>query len=208
MRDALFMGRVTASATHELQNILATIRESSGLMDDLLAMSSEGFAHAERFKKGLTVLAEQVERGMILTEQLNFCAHAPEASPAGADINEAVRALVGLSRRDAARRKITLVLAPGRTGLRTSLRAVEVMDAVGAALDAALVALPMGTQLMLSVEEQGGLGVLRLDSPGFEALRATPAWDELARLTAALGIGVSAGPGGMGVVLALPRPVA
>ena len=68
MRDALFMGRMTASATHELQNILATIRESSGLMDDLLAMSSEGFAHAERFKKGLTVLAEQVERGMILTE--------------------------------------------------------------------------------------------------------------------------------------------
>ncbi|MBU1041016.1 MAG: hypothetical protein KKF77_07965 [Proteobacteria bacterium] len=208
MRDALFMGRVTASATHELQNILATIRESSGLMDDLLAMSSEGFAHAERFKKGLTVLAEQVERGMVLTEQLNFCAHAPEKSPAGADINEAVRALVGLSRRDAARRKITLVLAPGRTGLRTSLRAVEVMDAVGAALDAALVALPMGTQLMLSVEEQGGLGVVRLDSPGFEALRATPAWGNLAEVTAALGIGVSAGPGGMGVVLALPRPAA
>jgi len=33
MRDALFMGRLTASATHELQNILATIRESSGLME-------------------------------------------------------------------------------------------------------------------------------------------------------------------------------
>ncbi|MDP3427536.1 MAG: hypothetical protein Q8S17_09190 [Humidesulfovibrio sp.] len=208
MRDALFMGQMTASATHELQNILATIRESSGLMDDLLAMSSEGFVHAERFKKGLTVLAEQVERGMILTEQLNFCAHAPEASPAGADINEAMRALVGLSRRNAARRKTALVLAPGRTGLRTSLRAVEVMDAVGAALDAALVVLPMGTQLMLSVEEHGGLGVVRLDSPGFEALRATPAWSDLAEAAATLGIGVSAGPGGRGVVLALPRPAA
>lgn len=208
MRDALFMGRMTASATHELQNILATIRESSGLMDDLLAMSSEGFAHAERFKRGLGVLGEQVERGMILTEQLNFCAHAPEASPAGADINEAVRALVGLSRRDAARHKTTLVLAPGRTGLRTGLRAVQVMDAVGAALEAALDVLPMGTQLMLSVEEQGGLGVVRLDSPGFEALRQAPAWAQLAALAKALGIGLSAGPGGMGVVLALPRPAA
>jgi C4-dicarboxylate-specific signal transduction histidine kinase len=208
MRDALFMGRMTASATHELQNILATIRESSGLMDDLLAMSSEGFAHAERFKRGLGVLGEQVERGMILTEQLNFCAHAPEASPAGADINEAVRALVGLSRRDAARHKTTLVLASGRTGLRTGLRAVQVMDAVGAALEAALDVLPMGTQLMLSVEEQGGLGVVRLDSPGFEALRQAPAWAQLSALAKALGIGLSAGPGGMGVVLALPRPAA
>jgi C4-dicarboxylate-specific signal transduction histidine kinase len=208
MRDALFMGRLTASATHELQNILATIRESSGLMDDLLALSSGGFAHAERFKKGLSVLAEQVERGMILTEQLNFCAHAPEASPAGADVNEAVRALVGLSRRSAARRRTTLVLAPGRPGLRTALRAVEVMGAVGAALDAALDVLPMGTQLLLFVEEQGGLGVVRLDSPGFEALRQAPAWAELAALAKSLGIGLNAGPAGQGVVLALPRPTA
>ena len=52
MRDALFMGRMTAQATHEMQNILATIRESSGLMEDLLAMGGENFAHAERFKRG------------------------------------------------------------------------------------------------------------------------------------------------------------
>ncbi|MDQ7835033.1 MAG: hypothetical protein RDU24_06590 [Humidesulfovibrio sp.] len=208
MRDALFMGRMTASATHELQNILATIRESSGLMDDLLAMSSEGFAHAERFKKGLGVLAEQVERGMILTEQLNFCAHAPEKSPAGADVNESVRALVGLSRRSAARKKTSLVLAPGRAGLRTSLRAVEVMDAVGAALEAALDVLPIGTQLMLSVEEQGGLGVVRLDGPGYETLQQAKGWNALVALAKTLGIGLCAGPGGMGLVLSLPRPAA
>jgi len=208
MRDALFMGRLTASATHEMQNILATIRESSGLMDDLLAMGGENFAHAERFKKGLAVLAEQVERGMLLTEQLNFCAHAPEKSPAGADVNEAVRALVGLSRRPAARRKITLALTPGRSGLRTSLRAVEVMDAVGAALEAALELTPAGSQVLLSVEEQGGLAVVRLDSPAFEALRGSPAWAELTALAKARGIGLSAGPGGLGLLLALPRPVA
>jgi len=131
MRDALLMGRLTASATHEMQNILATIRESAGLMEDILGMSEEGFAHAERFKKGLKVVAEQVERGMMLSEQLNYCAHAPEEAAAGADVNEAARALVGLSRRDAARCRVSLVLAPGRSGLRTSLRAVEVMCLLG-----------------------------------------------------------------------------
>ncbi|MBI5519103.1 MAG: hypothetical protein HY916_03470 [Desulfovibrio sp.] len=208
MRDALFMGRLTAGATHEMQNILATIRESGGLMEDLLAVGGEGFAHAERFKKGLCVLAEQVERGMALSEQLNYCAHAPEATPAGAEVNEAMRSLVGLYRRDAARKRVNLVLAAGRTGLRTSLRALELMGRAGLALDCALALLPQGSQLMLSVEEQGGLAVLRLDSPGYEALRGQEPFAELERRARALGAGVSAGPGGQGVVLSLPKPQA
>lgn len=208
MRDALFMGRLTASATHEIQNILAIIRESSGLMEDLLALGGEGFAHAERFKKGLGVLSEQVERGMILSEQLNYCAHAPEATPAGAEVNEALRSLVGLSRRQAARVRVELVLAPGRSGLRTSLRGVEVMGLVGLALDCALPLLAQGSQLMLSVEEQGGLAVVRLDAPGFDALGGQPGFAALAKCAKAAGVGLCAGPGGQGLVLSLPKPAA
>jgi hypothetical protein len=208
MRDALLMGRLTASATHEMQNILATIRESSGLMADLLAMSSEGFAHAERFKKGLTVLSEQVERGMMLSEQLNVCAHAPELSPAGADVNEAAQALVGLSRRQASRARVSLVLAPGRSGLRTSLRAVEVMALLGLGLDCALPFMPRDSELMLSVEEQGGLAVVRLGQPGHAALVQAQCFAELAELAKTLGAGLGPGPGGSGLVLSLPRPAA
>lgn len=208
MRDALFMGKLTASATHEMQNILATIRESSGLMEDLLAMGGEDFKHAERFKKGLRVLAEQVERGMVLSEQLNYCAHAPEAGSAGADVNEALRALTGLMHRQAARRRVGLKLSPGRLGLRTVLRPVEIMEAVALAVEAALELLPQGSQLQLCVEEQGGLAVVRLFAPEFEALRKTPSWTGLAAQARSLGIGLSPGPGSLGAVLALPRPVA
>jgi C4-dicarboxylate-specific signal transduction histidine kinase len=208
MRDAMFMGRLTASATHEMQNILATIRESSGLMEDLLAMGGEGFAHAERFKKGLCVLSEQVERGMALSEQLNYCAHAPESTSAGAEVNEAMLSLVGLTRRNAARLRISLVLAPGRTGLRTSLRGLEAMELVGMALDCCLPLLAQGAQLMVSVEEQGGLAVVRLDAPTFEALRAQPGFAALEKRARALQAGLCAGPGGQGVVISLPKPVA
>jgi len=208
MRDAMFMGRLTASATHEMQNILATIRESGGLMEDLLALGAENFAHAERFKKGLCVLSEQVERGMALSEQLNYCAHAPETTPAGTEVNEAMRSLVGLCRRDAARRRVSLELAPGRTGLRTSLRALELMALLGQALDCALPHMPQGSQLILSVEEQGGLAVVRLAAPGFEALRQSSGCAELTRSAKALQVGLAAGPGGQGLVLSLPKAVA
>jgi len=208
MRDALFMGRLTASATHEMQNILATIRESAGLMEDLLALGGEGFAHAERFKKGLSVLAEQVERGMALSEQLNYCAHAPETTPVGSEVNEALRSLVGLLRRDAARCRVSLVLAPGRTGLRTSLRAVEIMALAGLALDCALPLLERDAQLTLSVEEQGGLAVVRLDAGVYEAMRKQEPFAELASCAKAAAVGLGSGPGGQGLVLTLPKPVA
>jgi C4-dicarboxylate-specific signal transduction histidine kinase len=208
MRDAMFMGQLTASATHEMQNILATIRESGGLMEDLLALDGKDFAHAERFKKGLGVLSEQVERGMALSEQLNYCAHAPEPTPAGAEVNEAMRSLVGLTRRNAAQRRVSLALAPGRTGLRTSLRALEAMSLVGLALDCCLALLPRDSQLMIFVEEQGGLAVVRLDAPDFDALRGQPGFAGLERCARAHQAGLCAGPGGQGVVLSLPKPVA
>lgn len=204
-RDAMTMGKLTAHATHEMQNILATIRESTGLMEDLLAMGSEGFAHAERFKKGMSVLGEQVERGMMLSEQLNFCAHAPESLSAGADVNEAAKAMVGLSRRQAARSKVTLVLAAGRSGLRTSLRAIDVMSLMGLALECALPLMSRDSEILFSVEEQGGLAVLRLGGPGHAALSQTPCWGELVAEAKALGVGLAPGSGGQGVALALPR---
>lgn len=208
MREARLMGRLTASATHEMQNILATIRESSGLMEDLLAMGGGDFAHAERFRKGLSVLSEQVERGMMLSEQLNYCAHAVEPSPAGCDVNEAARALIGLSRRQAARGRVGLVLAPGRSGLRTALRAVEVMELLSLALDCALPLMPRDSELMLSVEELGGLAVLRLAGPGFAALRQAECFAELERGARSLGVGLGPDPAGMGILLSLPRPAA
>jgi len=39
--EIAFFGRITAGVTHELKNVLAIVNESSGLMQDLLALSKE-----------------------------------------------------------------------------------------------------------------------------------------------------------------------
>lgn len=208
MREALFMGRLTAAATHDLQNVLATIRESSGLMEDLLAMGAENFPHLERFQKGLKVMSEQVERGMNLAEELNYCAHAPESAATGAEINEAMRSLLGLSRRQAARGRVELALAPGRGGLRTGLRGIEAMTLAGLALDCVLPGMPQKSTLTIFVEEQGGLPVVRLTGPAFEDCCRQPAFADLKAMAKSLGAGLSAGAQGQGMALALPRPAA
>ena len=35
-REAAFIGKITASATHEIRNVLAIVKESAGLIDDLM----------------------------------------------------------------------------------------------------------------------------------------------------------------------------
>jgi len=40
-RKAAFMGRITASATHDMKNVLAIIKESAGLMEDLIALHKD-----------------------------------------------------------------------------------------------------------------------------------------------------------------------
>lgn len=210
MRDALFMGRLTAQATHDMQNILATIRESAGLMEDLLAMGGGDFPHAERFKRGLAVLGEQVERGMVLSEQLNYCAHAPEQSPAGCEMNDMLRSVSVLYQRIAARHRVSLGLCTGRTGMRADLRAVEGMKLVGLALDCALPLLPRDATLTLSAAESGGLPEVRLggvngqDGPEHAAMAAQPEYAELAMNAKALGVGLRPGEGGRGLALAFP----
>ncbi len=204
MREALFMGRLTAQATHEMQNILATIRETAGLMDDLLAMGGGQFVHAERFKQGLDVVAQQVGRGMELSEQLNYCAHAPEPSPAGCEVNEALRSLCVLYTRIAARHRVLLGLVPGRAGLHTDLRGMEVMDLAALALDCALPLLERATDLRLVVQEQGGLPVVLLRGASFDDLCRRTEFLPLSDRARGLGVILRAGPDGQGLALTLP----
>lgn len=204
MREALFMGRLTAQATHEMQNILATIRETAGLMDDLLAMGGGEFAHAERFKKGLGVVAQQVERGMELSEQLNYCAHSPEPSPAGCEVNDALRSLCVLYTRIAAGRRVLLGFVPGRSGLRTDLRGVEVMGLAALALDCALPLLQRDADLRLIARESGGLPDVLVSCASYDDLCRRTEFLPLADRARSLGAGLRAGPDGQGLAISLP----
>ena len=55
LREVAFLGRITAAFTHEMKNVLAIIKESAGLMEDLLALSQEAaFPHRDRFARCLS----------------------------------------------------------------------------------------------------------------------------------------------------------
>lgn len=97
---AAFFGKVTASTTHELQNVLAIIKENAGLMEDFIQMGPENLPDLlERVTRCLGKIKEQSYRGVDLTSGLNGFAHTTDRLLAPVNIYEIAKRLIFLTKR-------------------------------------------------------------------------------------------------------------
>ncbi|MCL2123207.1 MAG: hypothetical protein FWH34_03870 [Desulfovibrionaceae bacterium] len=80
MHNLTFLCRILASATHEMQNVLAIIKESGALAGDVLNLNGPPrMKHGDKLFSALGTVESQVERGRTLMTALNTCAHAAAA---------------------------------------------------------------------------------------------------------------------------------
>jgi hypothetical protein len=93
-----FAGRITASVTHEIQNVLAIIKESSGLMEDILAMNPDSVPD-QRIGKCIDSIKRQAYRGVTLTSALNGFAHTADHPVSRVNVCGILEELVFLTRR-------------------------------------------------------------------------------------------------------------
>ncbi len=136
LKEAVFMGKVIAGLTHELNNILAIIKESAGLMGDLLATSKDGaFPHQERLVRSLTRIGDQVVRGVDLAMRLSRFAHSTDEPVADIDLNALADQAAYLSHRFARGMGVTVKAEAGEKPtivvtepLRAQMMLVECID--------------------------------------------------------------------------------
>ncbi|MEJ2070145.1 MAG: hypothetical protein P8X58_07010 [Syntrophobacterales bacterium] len=115
MRDLemAFLGKITASMTHEIKNTYAIILESSGLLTDLLTLSQQdSFPPKEKFHRVLGTIDEQVRRGVVLATRLNQFAHSMDEPVATVKVGDLLELVVALMQRLARRRGIELQVIP------------------------------------------------------------------------------------------------
>ncbi len=71
-----FFGKVSASISHEIKNVLAVIRETSGLMEDLIVMNREGKPlDVERLQNLAEKIRHQTGRADEIVKNMNRFAH-------------------------------------------------------------------------------------------------------------------------------------
>lgn len=111
LNDAMFMGKVIAGVSHDVQNVLAIIRETAGLLEDILLVNKDAdIPSLDRFQNSLKAIGEQTERGARLISTLNLFAHSPDIPVCDTDIQKSIETLLLLIHRKIESKDITIKL--------------------------------------------------------------------------------------------------
>jgi len=195
-KEVAFMGRIMAGFTHEMKNVLAIIKESGGLMEDLLSLVQEGsFAHKERFLRVLDKIREQVQRGVDLSTRLNRFAHSPDEPIATVDLNETANQVAMLAERFARLKGIVLKADPGNDRLDLVSSPVGIYMALFSGMESCWNQMKAGSELKLLGEKRGNEVAVRMlpqgdfGDPGeFAAgVSQTEKWGVFLEIVASLG---------------------
>jgi len=109
-----FFGRMSASISHEIKNVLAIINENAGLLEDFALMAEKGMPlDPQRLGKVAEGLMKQVQRADAIVRNMNKFAHSVDDFEKSVDLNELLSVAVKLALRFADMRRVTLDLRAG-----------------------------------------------------------------------------------------------
>jgi hypothetical protein len=167
LKTRLF-GKLTASATHEFQNVLAIIRESAGLMEDVLTLTPMENAEVleQRLGMPLSTIKKQVARGVDLVSCLNGFAHSTDHARQKVDVQVLVKSLLSLSRRLSASTgvELELELEDGQPPLYLDTDPVQLQVCLYYALESLFLALPARSLITLALKGKSSLSAVILSA--------------------------------------------
>jgi C4-dicarboxylate-specific signal transduction histidine kinase len=150
-----FFGAISASLSHDINNVLATINELSGLLDDSFCAAETGAPlNAEKLKGTTKRIAAQVQRGRGYVTQLNGFAHTVDNESASVMLNETVDAVTTLCRRFGSLRRVELEASLSGASPRIEGSAFDVQHIVFRCIDIVLNASEQGDVVQIGVESE------------------------------------------------------
>jgi len=149
-----FFGAITASVSHELNNIISIIDQTGGLLDDLLAGARHGRpVENERLQRIAESIACQVKRGEGVIGHLNTFAHSVDHQVQEFEINQLVGNITELTRRFASLKRVHLETQPFDTPVTLQNNSFLVQQAVFLCIKQLLASAEREDTITVSVED-------------------------------------------------------
>jgi C4-dicarboxylate-specific signal transduction histidine kinase len=206
MEDLAFFGRVTASATHQINNVLSILAELHGLLEDLVQPARRGQPVSPDKLADVTARCQaQVARGVGYVDHLNAFAHSIDEAEARLDVAEALTNVEALVTRMAQMRRASVnSTAPGEVGALET-RPFRFFRIVHSAVELALQGAERGTEISLRAKRSNSGVEFEIESSGPIAPEPTtePMLVKLRSLVEELGGSVQALTRGDGVIYRL-----
>jgi len=206
-----FFGSITASFSHEINNVMTIINEFAGLMEDLLRVADQGRPpQLERLGGISERIGTQVKRGEKMIKRLNRFSHTIDETVKTIDLSDLLKDLIALSERPRTLRRARMETRfPEETILLVS-NPFLLQQAIFSCIDLILDASHDNQLLRLILEKQDGGA--RITIAGEEPIVKTDdtALSFLPILMEELGGKVDVIPfdnGGLSLVLSLPYSI-
>jgi C4-dicarboxylate-specific signal transduction histidine kinase len=184
-----FFGKVSASISHEMKNVLAIMNENAGLLEDLTLAAQRGKAiDPERLNRTAGNFLKQIHRADQILKNMSIFAHSVDQFSGQVSLHELAMLVANLIGRPAAMRKITLETATPNEPVQLNTNPFLLENLIWLCLEFALTATSAGGILTLTPEKTDA--GIRLHIAGIDRLAESfpgqlPAGHE--EITAALG---------------------
>ncbi len=169
--DALkFVGAVTASVSHELNNVITIIDQVAGLLQDTLAGAQSGTSlDTGKLKTLQERIARQTRRGIEIVKNLNRFAHGVDEPVTQFEINATVGNLVSLMQRPADLRKVRLSIRCAGQETYVTSSPFRLQQALFHCIERLLASSSPGGEIALEVACDGGSACVAVSGPPISA---------------------------------------
>jgi len=149
-----FFGSITASVTHELNNVISIINQTGGLLEDLLAGTPQNQSIApDRLHKIAEKIIFQTERGVNIIRRLNSFAHSTDQTVSAIDLGEILENLGALMERFALLKGVSLTTESSGGSFELITNPFKIQQVTFLAFKEILSAAQKGDSVALALEE-------------------------------------------------------
>jgi C4-dicarboxylate-specific signal transduction histidine kinase len=197
-RDAAFVAKITANATHELRNVLAIVKESAGLVTDVIhSLGGRALSNPDKVVRAIGRIDAQVNRGAAFLANLNRFAHSLDRAREEIDLNQEAQQTAFLCQRLARRGRHEIRVQSGDQALPVGVNSLWLQMALFAAVECCLDQLPEAGTVTIRTARQGDRPSLEfVAEAGQEAVApfatGTASWGQLLQLLDRLGASIEA----------------
>ena len=149
-----FFGRISASISHELKNVLAIINENAGLLEDLTLLADRGKPiDSARLNAMAAAVKKQIGRADGIIKNMNRFAHSIDQTITTVDLDQTIELVLALTDRFAAMRGVKVDLQLPASPLVIPTAPFFLMNLLWLCLDFSMSASGDEKQVELVVEE-------------------------------------------------------
>ena len=149
-----FFGRISASISHEIKNVLAIVNENAGLLEDLTLLADRGKPlDPARLKIMAAAVKNQVGRADGIIKNMNRLAHSIDQTITTVDLDQTIELVIALTARFAAMQGVKVDLQLPASPLTISTAPFYLMNLLCLCLDFSMSASGDEKQVELLVEE-------------------------------------------------------